>query len=78
MSSLASRWPFVCDDLLISVRPPLAGLLTPVVLPPHHCQEKVRSEPAATKEVATTAKERPARGETTRKPVFSTDLNNIV
>lgn len=32
LSSLASRWPFVCDDLLIFVRPPLAGLLTLVVL----------------------------------------------
>lgn len=32
LSSLASRWPFVYDDLLIFVRPPLAGLLTPVVL----------------------------------------------
>lgn len=32
LSSLASRWPFVCDDLLIFVHPPLAGLLTLVVL----------------------------------------------
>lgn len=32
LSSLASRWPFVCDDLLIFGRRPLAGLLTLVVL----------------------------------------------
>lgn len=65
LSSLASRWPFVCDDLLIFVRPPLAGLLTLVVLSSSLPGESVKWTCCHQTEVTTTAIERPASGDGT-------------
>lgn len=55
LSFEASRWPFVCDDLLIFFSPPLAWLfilpLVAVVLPSSSPREKVGRTAAASKEV---------------------------
>lgn len=54
LSFQASRWPFVCDDLLIFFSPPLAWLfilLIAVVLPSSSPGEKVGRTAAASKEL---------------------------
>ena len=55
LSFQASRWPFVCDDLLIFSSPPLAWLfilpLVAVVLPSSSPGEKVVQTAAASKDV---------------------------